>query len=265
MDALGPELLPFTAHRIELEPGVWTIPHGGDDPRLAASTAVVLDQMRGDLEGKRILDVGCLEGGYTVTFARRGAGEVVGVDIRDVNLARCRYLQERLDLTNVRFVKADVRTISRAELGDFDLVFASGILYHLEDPFDFLLRCSELTTDMLLLDTHIASLDSWAHRCSPELIAREWHGLSYLGRVAVEYERELSPEELEAIPWTAYGNTTSFWLTEGSLVTMLRNMGFPLVMKAFLEPPYKCDEGCTWECRSIFVAKKQWTARPAAA
>jgi SAM-dependent methyltransferase len=263
MGAAQPDPLPFTAHRVELAPGVWTMPHGGDDPSRAASTAVVLDQMRGGLEGKRVLDLGCLEGGYAVTFARRGAREVVGVEIRDANLERCRFLAQRLGLANVHFVKADVRAISRDELRAFDVVFASGILYHLDDPFDFLLRCSELTTDTLVLDTHIASLHSWGHRCSPELVTREWHGRSYLGRVAVEYERELSPEELETTPWTAYGNPTSFWLTEGSLVTMLRNMGFPLVLKVFVEPPYKCDEGCPWECRSIYVAKKHWTARPA--
>ena len=256
-------LLPFTAHRIEYAPGVWTIPDGGDDPSIAPSTAVVLDQARGDLSRMRILDVGCLEGGYAATFARLGAREVVGLEIRDVNLARCRFLQERLGLSNLSFVKGDAKTMSRDELGVFDLVFASGILYHLDDPFDFVRRCSELTTDMLLLDTHVASLHAYAHRCSRELVAREWQGATYLGRVAIEYERELSREELEVFPWTAYGNQTSFWLTEASLVRLLRNVGFPLISKVFLEPPYKCDEHCPWECRTIFVAKKQWTARPA--
>jgi SAM-dependent methyltransferase len=256
-------LLPFTAHRVEVAPGVWTAPPGSDDPLIAASTAVVLDQAGGGLDGMRILDIGCLEGGYTVTFARLGAREAVGLEIRETNLARCRYLQRALDLANVRFVRGDARALPVDELGTFDLVFASGILYHLDDPFGFLAACTELTLQTLVLDTHVASPHAWAHGCLPELTSRDWRGTSYLGRIAVEHERELSPGELEQRPWASYGNLTSFWLTEDSLVRLVRNLGFPLVLKVFLEQPYRCDEGCPWECRTIYVAKKRWTARPA--
>ena len=71
MGAIVSDLLPFTAHRVELAPGIWTIPGGGgEDPFESAATLALLEHTGGDLEGKRVLDVGCLEGGYTIAFAR---------------------------------------------------------------------------------------------------------------------------------------------------------------------------------------------------
>ena len=257
-------ILPFSAHRVELSPGVWTIGEHGDDPRLAASTRVLLDALGGDLRGKRVLDVGCLEGGYTVTFARLGAREAVGLEIRETNLRRCRFLAERLRLANVRFVKGDARELSSAQLGVFDAIFAAGILYHLADPYAFLERCFEVCSDVLVLDTHVASERGWSHGCSERMVEREWRGRRYAGREALEDMEGLPVEEIEALNWAAWGHTVAFWPTEPSLVDMLRDVGFEYVSKVFMRRPYRCDEGCPWDCRSIYVARKRWPPVPAA-
>ena len=256
------ELLPFSAHRIELSPGVWTTAEGGDDPLDAESTRILVDRAGGSLAGKRVLDVGCLEGGYTVTFARLGARESVGLDIRESNLQRCRFLQEQLGLDNVRFVKQDAKTVSPDTLGTFDAVFASGLLYHLDDPVDFLRRAYDLTTDLLLLDTHVASPYAWAHACSDRLTARTWGDRSYAGRLMYDCPAHLTPEQVDRLHWASFGNATSFWLTEESLVQALWDVGFPYVSKAYMPRPYRDGERCTWECRIIVVAKKSWNGPP---
>jgi SAM-dependent methyltransferase len=256
MGGTASDLLPFTAHRVELEPGVWTIDGGGEDPFESAATLALLEHTGGDLQGSRVLDVGCLEGGYTVAFARLGAREAVGLEIRETNLRRCRFLEDHLRLPNVRFVRDDAREIAAERLGSFDVVFASGILYHLEDPFDFLQRCFDITSDLLVIDTHLASENHVSHGCSERVTTREWRGGSYRGREAVEDMQGLPPEKIEALNWAAWGHSVTFWLTERSLLHALSNVGFSFVSKVFMKPPYKCD--CQWECRSIFVARKRW-------
>lgn len=248
-------LLPFTAHRIEIAKGIWTITDGGEDPRSALSTKALLKQACGSLSGKRILDLGCLEGGYTAAFANMGASEAVGIEARKLNFRRCLLVKKCLNLDNLTFYREDVKNCTRDRLGEFDIVFAAGILYHLDDPFAFLKNIYGLTLDFALVDTHVAHKDSWAHSCSEHLIQRTFGGNTYVGRVALEYTEKQSGE-VENFLWSSYSNSTSFWLTEESLVQMLRDVGFEQIVKIYTPRGYRCQEGCPYECRIILVAKK---------
>jgi SAM-dependent methyltransferase len=249
-------LLPFTAHRVRLNEDLWSTPVGGDDPFVALSTQVLIDRAGGTIKGKRILDVACLEGGFAAAFARLGAIEVVGVESRDLNIRRCLLVKRYLKLANLTFIQGDVKDVTRDWLGEFDIVFASGILYHLDDPYSFLMNISSLTRDFLLLDTHIALRDSWKHGCSKKISKRTFGGNSYLGRVATEYPPDLPRGEVEQLLWSAWSNPMSFWVTEESLVTILRDVGFKHISKVYTPRGYRCQENCPEGCRIIIIAQK---------
>jgi SAM-dependent methyltransferase len=234
------------------------MPEGtGDDPAAALSTRVMVERCGGSLVGKRVLDVGCLEGGYTATFARLGAREAVGVEIRESNLERCRVLESRLCLPNLRYAQVDAKSLSPGEFGVFDVVFAQGILYHLDDPYNFLYRCSRMASEFVLLDTHVAAAHARSHGCSERLSARTWDGRVYAGREAFEYPEGLGSGELDALSWAAYGNPSSFWLLEESLLAMLSDLGFQHIVKIIVPRGYRCGENCTWECRVMLIAAQQ--------
>jgi ubiquinone/menaquinone biosynthesis C-methylase UbiE len=86
---------------------------------------------RGDLAGKRVLDVGCGLGGKTVAYAQAGA-RVVGTDLRVENAEQSRAFAEASG-TAVAFFVADAAALPVAE-ASFDTVVANDAMEHFADP-----------------------------------------------------------------------------------------------------------------------------------
>jgi SAM-dependent methyltransferase len=107
--------------------------------------------------GKSFVDVGCLwnvHGAYAFHAVDHGAAPVVGVD---VNPATPEFAAENArrgdpvafrqgDLNDAAFVRA---------LGPHDVVFCSGVLYHVPDPIWTLKQLRRLTRETLILTTAI--------------------------------------------------------------------------------------------------------------
>jgi SAM-dependent methyltransferase len=81
-------------------------------------------------EKLRVLDVACGEGVYAIEAALRGA-EVLALDARIERMQHGARAAQRLGLVNVRFEQDDVRKVSAASRGQFDVILFLGILYHL--------------------------------------------------------------------------------------------------------------------------------------
>jgi tRNA (mo5U34)-methyltransferase len=106
------------------------------------------------LEGKRCLDAAACEGFWSFELARRGAAEVVSLDLPDTTeqdwqgnvdddkltlgtgLANShfRFIKETLGHKNVERVDMNIYDVSPESLGQFDFVFVGNILVHLADP-----------------------------------------------------------------------------------------------------------------------------------
>ena len=92
------------------------------------------------LEGRRVLDVGCGNGYYGWRMRNAGAALVVGVEPTLVHvmqhLAAYRYLRETPDGACNCLVPCRFEHLPAG--GEFDAVFALGVLYHQRDPLAFL-------------------------------------------------------------------------------------------------------------------------------
>ncbi|HKQ97703.1 MAG TPA: methyltransferase domain-containing protein [Candidatus Polarisedimenticolia bacterium] len=210
----------WTAHNIQIAPGVFTMEDGpvGDDERIRRITQLVSDLGGVPWERMRLLDLASLEGLYGLEFALRGA-EVLSVEGRDDNLAKAEFARDCLGLTRFTTRRGDVREVSVERDGRFDVVLCLGILYHLESPslFDFIMRLGEMTTRLLVVDTHIA--------LRPKAIVR-WGGAEWSGRHFLEHAAGSTVEEVRSRRWAALDNPTAFWLTEASLLRLLQRAGF---------------------------------------
>ncbi|MEU6916064.1 class I SAM-dependent methyltransferase [Streptomyces olindensis] len=87
--------------------------------------------MVGDVRGRSVLDLACGTGFYSREFRRRGAAEVLGVDISGEMVAAARRLEER-DPLGVRYEVGDVSALR--PLGRrFDVATAVQLLNYAED------------------------------------------------------------------------------------------------------------------------------------
>ncbi|WP_052754448.1 class I SAM-dependent methyltransferase [Calothrix sp. 336/3] len=105
--------------------------HFPDDDDEVLSTAL---KHFGDIQGARLLDLGCGYGSSSLYFARKGAN-VTSVDISEVAINNIAQFCAEHQITNITGVKASAFDI--AQLGEFDFVFGNLILHHLEPFGDF--------------------------------------------------------------------------------------------------------------------------------
>lgn len=235
---------------IPLPEGLWTgegldVPH----TRLKRILQVVSDLSKKSLNKIRVLDLGSLEGQFSLEFAYHES-DVVGIEVRSANVGKSEFCKRALELRNVTFLEEDARNISLEQHGRFDAIICSGLLYHLTatDSIELIKKMYQMTEHILVIDTHIS--------LEPKL-EFPYEGNSYYGNL----HREHSDDEPQSIKETrilsSWDNPHSFWFTRPSLVNILNKTGFTSVYEAFT-PAHKNygNDGFEHEDRCTFVAIK---------
>ena len=105
----------FTHHNVRLDDGTFTKPESSrsmvDYPYFRSARGILETVFPGDKTRLRLADIGCLEGGYAVEFARMGF-QVLGVDVRELNIAACNYVKSKTDLPNLQFIQDNALNIA---------------------------------------------------------------------------------------------------------------------------------------------------------
>ena len=211
---------------IPLPFGLWTrgglnVPH----TRLKRLVQTVSDLSRKPLTESRVLDLACLDGLFSIEFARQGA-QTVGIEIRDANVKKALFCKEAIGLPNLTFVQDDVRHISAEAYGRFDAIVCSGILYHLtaEDALDVVKRMASMVNRVVVIDTHVALHPQ-------ERVVLD--GQEYYGTLFREHADSATPQQKASNLWASADNATSFWFTRPSLINLLNAAGFSSVYECF--------------------------------
>jgi SAM-dependent methyltransferase len=248
------QLVTFTSHNIRLDDGSYTKPDVGFSmdvhPWFLAAKRLLDATFPGSKDQLRIADLGCLEGGYAVEFARLGFNSF-GIDVRESNIEACRYVQSKVALPNLEFAQDDVWNIGK--YGNFDAVFCCGLFYHLDKPREFLKVVSGVTKRVLILQTHFSQAGdspAWIH---PRRLRRKLGQLFPLKNTATTTHKLSSLTENEGIPgrwfsefrnerafrdrinrrWAAWNNRKSFWVQREYILQSLRESGFDVVLEQF--------------------------------
>src|ERR1051326_3050097 len=213
----------FTAHNIRLDDGSLTKPdelftmdeHGW----FVAAKNILELVFPGEKKRIRLADVGCLEGGFSVEFARMGF-DVLGIEIRESNIAACNYVKSKTNLPNLNFVKDNAWNI--ANYGMFDAIFCSGLLYHLDKPKQFLRTLASATNKIVILQTHFAT--EAQELSDNEGLRGHWYS---------EFGDEETFKKRENAKWSSWDNRRSFLIQREYLLQAINDSGFDIVLEQF--------------------------------
>lgn len=191
-----------------------------DDPRIHW-----LRQEMGSLEGLDILELGPLEGAHSYMLQQAGARSVTAIEANNRAFLKCLSIKEIFGLDRVSFKLGNFFPYLE-NCRQFDVIVASGVLYHMVEPLK-LLDLIIAKSDNILIWTHYYDRDALKDRPDFPIYepARQLGSGPYMG------SRRLYPEA--ALSWSGFsGGADSYavWLTRDSLLKYFENHGFSVTI-----------------------------------
>jgi 2-polyprenyl-3-methyl-5-hydroxy-6-metoxy-1,4-benzoquinol methylase len=192
------------------------------EPDESISNFQIFHSLVSPLKPAKMLDLGTGAGTISLIAARLG-WEVTAVDARTVRTPdpETENDPDRAELIrSVKWVESDIREFPIPR-GEYDLICISGILHHLEldAQIKLLRRCSDTLTFL-------------AVRVVSGVVEAEgpYEGRSYR-------EPGETREVRDRVPWASWGNETSFYHTEKSLLRLFQDSGYTQTMA--MRPPFE--------------------------
>jgi SAM-dependent methyltransferase len=186
----------------------------------------------GSLAGKRVLDLGCNAGFWSLYAYRREASYVLGVEARAMHVEQASLVfeVERADRDRFAFLHADLMTADWTAWGSFDVVLCLGLLYHVNRPFELFGRIAQTGASLVVIDT----------------------ALSRLPGAAFEVRRENIDD-----PRNAIGSDVILWPTSAAVIALADAFGFGACT---LEPAFddwsECDDYRDGDRRGFLLTRR---------
>lgn len=138
--------IPGPQNALDAVPDAWASKLPSPYGELRAGSAALFEDDRmtwafgrlGGLSGRRVLELGPLEGGHSYMAQHAGAAEVTAVEMNSKAFLKCLVVKELLDLDRCHFLAGDALTYMEKTEERFDVCIACGILYHMVDPIRML-------------------------------------------------------------------------------------------------------------------------------
>lgn len=184
------------------------------------------------LDGARVLDVGAFNGCVSFEMERRGASEVVALDIMTPTATGFSALAESLG-SAVCWARGSVYELDPDVHGTFDVILFFGVLYHLRYPILAFDRLRSVASGSLFTETHV--------------IDRHWHDRRRIVRKLRRLElrwtdtplwRQYRPYELNPVD-----PSNTFGPNEAAVKASLENSGFEVISTS------------RWADRAAFAAR----------
>jgi hypothetical protein len=169
----------------------------------------------------RAIDIACHEGWFAHRLLEWGADEVVGVDIRELNVRRARLLRDHYDLdpTRLRFEEASVYDLDPDVLGQFDVVLVLGLIYHLENPVGALRVARSLCRGVCVVESQLTQHDA--------TIRHGWGITDEFLEEPASWASKYEPlHEQETQPLAAHGGVISLIPNRAALLQAMDAAGF---------------------------------------
>ncbi len=138
----------------------------------------LLSMTGGSLAGNTVLDIACNAGFWSIQAKRAGADSVTGVDASPRNVEQAQFIAQIIGLDDVEYRQMNSYDISKETLGEFDITFFFGLLYHLDKPILAFERLYDVTRKLAVIDTRLVKLNLPMLRVEADE-ARQYHSQSH--------------------------------------------------------------------------------------
>lgn len=180
-------------------------------------------------DGYSIWELGPSDGYNTAGLEFHGAKNVVAIEGNVGAFLRCLLLKNYFNLRS-KFLLGDFLKYIDAETSGPELIYASGVLYHLTDPVAFLKRCSELSPDLFLwtfVYDHELMLE---HGYEKNMFAFDQAETINVGGRAIRYhKRYYDPAMIEGEKFAGGFQSFANWLTLDDLMFVLEYFGYRIL------------------------------------
>lgn len=109
----------------------------------------------GSLAGKRVLDLACNAGFWSLCAIDAGCDYVLGIEGRQMHVDQANFVFDvkEVEKDKYDFVVGDIFKMDLRQFGTFDIVLCLGLMYHVSKHVELLEKISEVNDDVLIIDT----------------------------------------------------------------------------------------------------------------
>jgi len=182
-------------------------------------------QSFGSIEGKKVLEVGPLEGMHTYMLHSHLPARIDAIEANRLCFLRCLVTKQILNIDTASFMLGDIQSWLTERDETYDFALASGVLYHMADPGEFL-RLLASRTKAVFIWTHFVLEDAM-----PEGDVRR---LPFSGKVETRmvdgvpvryYERSYHHANANA-SFCGGMKDRHFWMHRDDILMLLRKLGY---------------------------------------
>lgn len=202
-----------------------------EDPRMAWALSEV-----GDLRGKRVLELGPLEGAHTYMLERAGAESIVSIEANPEAYLKCLIVKETVGLPKTRFLCGDFMEYLRGSPSQFELAIASGVLYHMLEPVEMLALLSKIAPRLYL----------WTHYYDAKIISADRKLASMFTGDKESSEKGFEHRLYRYEYWGSFGarqfcggsRPYAYWMSRDDILGALRHLGYTDIRTSFEAPDH---------------------------
>jgi hypothetical protein len=245
------DLIPDIENQFQLFKSSWTsrIPQiklsPGSIPLFEDSRILWFIEKMGSINNLRVLELGPLEGGHSYMLENHGA-EVTAIEANVNAFLRCLIVKNHFNL-KTQFILGDFTKLQTGS--KYDMVVASGVLYHMTDPVGLLKKLSAISP-VLFLWTHYFEPDTkkWAPELQSQIGIKWRPDLMKIDQSLGFLNIRIVPQNYnESLGWEGFcggPEKYSHWIYKEDLLSALRELGYDQLEISFDNPLHPNGPSC---------------------